>query len=466
MERSTRTGRIACRAAVVLAVCLFAAPALFAAEPEAAYRIVRPEEEAHRLLPKTCRVCHKEDDKKFFVVTSPTDEGLKLAEERLLLSHSSTVETVRINPHSQIVCLFCHMSQPSEGQPALEMEFRTSDGSPAGREDIERLCKLCHPKGGEGHARLTGDGDPSPDFVTAGLASAGREPRCSACHDMHLKETGPNVTTQAFQKFAEHSVFFNPHGRKAGCAVCHPKDMSPQIATPIFLEADAIARCERCHPGGHANIHPVKVAPSEKTYPMEFLNYPMAPDGTMTCSTCHDEPCLTGAATGNRSFLRGGPYVMATDVCYRCHPKAGKGGLDPHVQTDAQGNVIRSSCIFCHVKSQKPETERVAESSGTLGYFHSSIELCVGCHDVKPHPSVNHSVEMRPEAVDKLHAYEKRHAVRLPLEEDSRIVCVTCHNPHAKGVLEGQAALGAGEEHRWRVPSFGELCTPCHNRFD
>jgi hypothetical protein len=68
--------------------------------------------------------------------------------------------------------------------------------------------------------------------------------------------------------------------------------------------------------------------------------------------------------------------------------------------------------------------------------------------------------------VARLEEYQKRHKVLLPLDEGGRIVCTTCHNPHAKGVLRGEAALGAGELHRWRVPSFAELCTPCHTRYD
>jgi cytochrome c peroxidase len=50
----------------------------------------------------------------------------------------------------------------------------------------------------------------------------------------------------------------------------------------------------------------------------------------------------------------------------------------------------------------------------------------------------------------------------LPLNEDGKITCVTCHNPHEKGVIstERVGAKGAGEIHRHRLS--GNMCIKCH----
>lgn len=439
--------------ALLLALICWFAPEAPAAEEGAAFQVVRPDDEAHSLLPKTCRVCHKEGELRFFIVAAPDAKGLDAAANLLLGGPAAGGAVRRVNPHARTLCLFCHLSEPEPGAPADGMEFRTLDGKPAHHDDVERLCRMCHPAEGWRH-RQVNDDEPEGDLAVAKLMKEGDDPVCSTCHDMHAEETGPASLKKSYLDFAENSIHSFPHGNRAGCAACHPRDFAPDAKTPVFREADGIRRCARCHPKSHDKIHPVSVKPTEKTYPMDFLDYPLAADRTMTCSTCHDEPCASGPATGNRDYLRGGPYRTPTDFCYTCHPRSGDGSLSPHKQVDEKGNVLQTSCVFCHVRG------------GGMAYLYSPSELCLRCHDIPNHPDVNHLVEMDEKRVEKLHAYEKRHNVKLPLDAENRVTCTTCHNPHAKGVVAGEAALGAEEEKRWRVPSFAELCTPCHQRFD
>ena len=62
---------------------------------------------------------------------------------------------------------------------------------------------------------------------------------------------------------------------------------------------------------------------------------------------------------------------------------------------------------------------------------------------------------------ENLHAYEEQRMVRLPLD-DGNVTCVTCHNPHERGLLKGAAGVGADEENRLRLTTINEQCTPCH----
>ena len=438
------------------------------ADDPPAYQIIRPADKAHELLPKTCRVCHKDEVFRFLVIAAPTDDAL----ERVVavLSGRTAAATGQAagpaNPHTSVACLFCHLQEPAPGAKPETLTFRTMDGSPATLAQVANLCQLCHPEGPKDHAKvLRGRGDPE-EFARAGLPVPGKQILCSSCHEMHAEQVGPSSLRLAYLELAARSTSTYVHGNRAACRACHRQD-APEGSQAGFSEDDATARCTRCHPADHRGTHPMQVKASSETYPMDFLGYPLDGDGQLNCSTCHDHPCRERVDDGNPRFLRGGPYLVSSEFCYRCHPKAGQGALNPHRQVDDKGKIITTTCAFCHRRIPDPEDpEEAYFGPEDLVYVHSPVELCLACHDSVPHPGVNHLVEMAEDRVRKLHAYEERHGVSLPLDRGSQIVCTTCHNPHDKGVLRGKAALGARELNQWRVPSFAELCTPCHARYD
>lgn len=447
---------------VLLALMATAAPV--SAEP-LPFQVVLPTGAAHELLPKTCGVCHKGDARPFFVVSSGSPEGLDRALALLSSGPGPGSAPQRPqNPHQPIACLFCHLDVPEPGAPRDTLSFRTLEGKGVGPGEVEHLCRMCHPDPVGGHPRVLGTGDPSKDLVAAGLPLPPGGPTCATCHEMHQSEAGPAAVRLGYLAFADQSRTSFPHGNRAACGACHQRPVPP-AGTPPFRISDDALRCKRCHPTGHERIHPVAVRATPATYPMDFLEHPLGADGQTTCATCHDHPCASDVDPKNRAFLRGGPFAPFTDFCYRCHPKAGAGGLNPHRQLNDRGEVQAATCAFCH---RKPPQDREGGDFDPkdLLFLHSPVELCMGCHDPGPHPSGNHLVELGPAMRARLEEYERRHRVKLPLGPNHRAVCTTCHNPHEKGVLLGKAALGAGEEKGWRVPSFAELCTPCHGRIN
>ena len=90
--------------------------------------------------------------------------------------------------------------------------------------------------------------------------------------------------------------------------------------------------------------------------------------------------------------------------------------------------------------------------------------LCQGCHNVsekhpagKPHmvkPPLIYQVRMRK--------IESDYGIILPLDENGKLTCITCHNPHDAGVIPSAlpGAKGAGEKLRHRLPKT--LCAECH----
>jgi hypothetical protein len=63
----------------------------------------------------------------------------------------------------------------------------------------------------------------------------------------------------------------------------------------------------------------------------------------------------------------------------------------------------------------------------------------------------------------------KRAPRSIPLDEDGRITCSSCHNPHEKGLLPGGNPRAVGAEpkqaanHRLRIPQ-GSVCVACHQK--
>jgi len=435
------------------------------------YKTIFPSDEAHNLLPKTCKVCHKTENFNFFIVVSQGKEGLDNALNALSAGGGpgSLIPQKPLNPHFAVACLFCHMEQPSEGMSSMQMSFRTLEGEGVPVFEDKKLCDMCHPANGWAHPQILAEGDAVKETAAEVLQKVGMNAPdgqivCSTCHDMHNEEVGLFDLYSGYDLFASKSPLSMPHGNRAACKGCH-ENMPTSEADAALTNQNRTELCTRCHAEDHGRIHPVGVKSSEKTYPMDFLQYPLDEEGRADCSTCHDELCGEKQDKRNRAFLRGGPYMNPTDFCFRCHPRSGEFSLNPHNQVNEKGEVVKTTCSFCHrVTPEKADGSDFRPQD--LLFIKSPVELCMWCHNPKPHPDVNHLVNMSDKKISKLRDYEERHRVKMPLDRENNVVCITCHNPHEKGVVKNAAALGASEVNQWRVPSFAELCTPCHARYD
>ena len=98
--------------------------------------------------------------------------------------------------------------------------------------------------------------------------------------------------------------------------------------------------------------------------------------------------------------------------------------------------------------------------------------LCTGCHLVKPHPGgfsftartePDHLRAPSQQVVQRMKRMQRENAVALPLDPNTgKVYCATCHNPHARGVVQAAAAAkGAEEKNRLRMP---EMCGNCHDK--
>ncbi len=205
----------------------------------------------------------------------------------------------------------------------------------------------------------------------------------------------------------------------------------------------------------------MKVAPDDETWKVDFIDFPLQ-DGMVSCTTCHDEPCYLPLDLSNEGHLRGGPYPSKSSFCYRCHAEDKTNVFNPHRQVSSVGLVMEETCIYCHLAMP----DRDAGLTALTGLREEVIFLCQKCHQrAGRHPTVNHLGIMPGEMVSTKLAYEKRHRIVLPLAQDNRIACTTCHNVHGKGVLKGDAGVGAGELLSLRLPDYREICVPCHGRY-
>jgi len=215
------------------------------------------------------------------------------------------------------------------------------------------------------------------------------------------------------------------------------------------------------------------------------------PDGRLSCITCHDSRLQEypnhKLQEQNPMFLRRAPYeeVLTFEwaksemdsryrqtrytICLYCHRKEPLLQFSPHKnQINKDGSVNAALCIFCHY--EVPDRNAVAQSDWKLkGRLETQ---CIGCHMGKTryHPiRVTHYGNEPPERIyNQIKFSERRVGVIIPLGVDAegkeRVVCVSCHNPHQRGVLKNILTQKGEDSHqRLRLDGF-QMCLACHGQ--
>ncbi|MDM8008769.1 MAG: hypothetical protein QUV05_21740 [Phycisphaerae bacterium] len=297
----------------------------------------------------------------------------------------------------------------------------------------------------------------------------------------------PTSTAPAASRPAGRAV--NPHWSGDGCRHCHK--LQENRVLPVDPKK-INELCWQCHDGTQAarDVHPVgRLFASQQVRRPD--HWP-APGGALSCVTCHDIRLACDhplpRPTLNASFLRpvSGQGPMA--FCAECHVDAfrpGEGRHNAHVMLDAAGRQNPDACRFCHAPSFRLDGPSLR--TGTPLLRADGISLCASCHtrhvDYFEPGHIGHEVaepmRSRMLALEPVLwaarplLPQSRPAggelTRLPLENERRIVCTTCHNPHQEGTFAEWSVLADGaipldrEKPHARLRGLNkDLCYACH----
>ncbi len=282
----------------------------------------------------------------------------------------------------------------------------------------------------------------------------------------------------------------NPHRDSGLCSLCHTSAAGGRET--LRFSGNVSQLCQSCHDGRRATreAHVVDIAPSPTLARKIPSDLPLA-GGVLTCLSCHDvaQNCRSRQqpVPSGQALLRGGRTPDPLLFCFRCHAQERYRPFNPHDQLEA-GKPKTDTCLWCH--ADVPAVDSQSREGASFGLRAKAAALCRNCHVVaQSHPVAGH-MDATPSAdmVQYMSAYEMKSKMRLPfgqlleiaratrrtprstpLDEAGRITCVSCHNPHEKGLLPdgNPRAVGAdarqATNHRLRVPQ-GSMCVACHQK--
>jgi hypothetical protein len=254
----------------------------------------------------------------------------------------------------------------------------------------------------------------------------------------------------------------NIHFTGKYCSTCHQQAPVKGGDPHLKYNGDYQKLCNRCHHGlSPGYCHPLDIDTGKGRAVTVPAGFPLQ-GGRFTCNTCHDVYRQCVKRRFDRYTLRGAPYPMKMDFCYRCHDKKKHQSLNAHRQVRADGALDTRMCLYCHRTKPDEKTATYEE----VAFIGNMRDLCRRCHPIEGnHPGDFDHMAGPPsaKAMKHLAVMKKRFGIILPLARDGKMTCITCHNPHAKGVIAADrpSAKGAGSKYRERLP--GNLCVECHH---
>ncbi len=266
----------------------------------------------------------------------------------------------------------------------------------------------------------------------------------------------------------------NIHFDKKYCTECHTEISQDGQTAPLrFQDFTISCRCHGYTPDTYT--HPVDISLSPEKQKRIPGQYPLA-DGKITCVTCHDFrlQCRDDVypGKGNWAFLRISPLLSRTAICYQCHDERKFRMLDPHNQLDQNGKIVRDKCLYCHIDIpdvQHASLQKKKWDDQLVHLIGNLDALCYRCHykQTKQHPiNSNHLKKPTARILRSMHWAEQTFGIVMPLDDSGKITCITCHNPHEKGVIPERrtASAGAGKQARLRLPKAADkICLACHS---
>lgn len=265
----------------------------------------------------------------------------------------------------------------------------------------------------------------------------------------------------------------SPHWTSEGCVACHEGGL-PADGKVNPKEVEAL--CDTCH-GSRGDAIPCRhasgVSPENVVIP-EALSASLN-EGRVVCSTCHDivyqcEHPKLHYSFQNRGFLRDRTSNFAADYCNKCHEPSVLGRLNPH--DGYAGDPSRSTCTLCHAGI--PESNEAGDLDVAFNLPNAMNEMCLGCHNVRPHPKSMFSFNPAEEegwvhltvpssaVLERLRVMQAKTGIELPLDPRSgEVFCATCHNPHAFKVGGPKGSQSRDSEHRLRL---NNICQACHDK--
>ena len=101
-------------------------------------------------------------------------------------------------------------------------------------------------------------------------------------------------------------------------------------------------------------------------------------------------------------------------------------------------------CLDCHT-----EVPKEGMKSPTYFLVDEPSENCLGCHDETTHPGSKEHIG--------------QNAKPLPGDQEGKVACFTCHDPHGAAPTRRDACRSCHEQPKHRRPvAAGQQCDTCH----
>ncbi len=178
--------------------------------------------------------------------------------------------------------------------------------------------------------------------------------------------------------------------------------------------------------------------------PLEFA----LKDGKLACKTCHGLENMADIAYDKvdkkaPEFLRGGSYPKLQTFCFNCHQKKEHERPNIHEMVDDNGEIKKHNCQYCHEEVHEKRDQRLEPSQLKLRL--PPEKLCFGCHLKSPHLNAVEHQGAKPKDEMKKHMQAKadEFGIILPLADDGKVTCISCHSPHPDGVMKPGNPAGA-----------------------